>query len=577
MRLENSPTRLGAAWFQFRATCFRLRRAAAELVSGRAARLTRDPTHHTTGILAESVTLLSPSVEPAEFALQAGKIQNLRVAARELDGIIIPAGSVFSFWRNLGRATRRRGFVKGRELREGCVIPNIGGGLCQLSNALYDVALRSDCEIVERHAHSQKISEQATPTGRDATIFWNYIDLRFAPRTDCQLRIKLSRGELTVTLHSLNSVHALPPVAPVPHVQCETRQETAESCETCGVTTCFRNPSASSLPRRGVAAWLVDKFEPEFDQWISQTASDKDWLFLPLNSKSVEGYRWSKEKFARIKHAPLVTLARSFKSRRLATQGAERQRALLGFDAALAETYARKIPTTADHLVVSLNLLPHLWRSGQLGGRTFDVLMTRTPISQLQRRLDLASSVHPESKTLIDFRANAAVAAAEEEALAAARFCITPHSEIAEFDSTRTIHLAWAQEPAQPVTSRKGKILFPASTLARKGCYELREVARQLGLGLRVTGPILEHSTFWSGMDVESGPANTVDGVAMAVLPAWVEHWPRGLLRLAASGVPVIASTACGLRGVPTVTEVPLGDVDRLRSEIEAALLRIRA
>lgn len=50
-------------------------------------------------------------------------------------------------------------------------------------------------------------------------------------------------------------------------------------------------------------------------------------------------------------------------------------------DAELARIYARRIPYTATHLVVSQNLLPHLWREGALAGRTFDVLMTRLPLA----------------------------------------------------------------------------------------------------------------------------------------------------------------------------------------------------
>lgn len=71
-----------------------------------------------------------------ERSLQLGKVQNLRVATALLTGVAIPANQVFSFWRQLGRASRRKGFVEGRELREGCMIPALGGGLCQLSNAL---------------------------------------------------------------------------------------------------------------------------------------------------------------------------------------------------------------------------------------------------------------------------------------------------------------------------------------------------------------------------------------------------------------------------------------------------------
>ena len=66
----------------------------------------------------------------------------------------------------------------GRELREGCLVPSIGGGLCQLSNALYDAALRAGLQVVERHRHTQVVPGSLAESDRDATVFWNYRDLR---------------------------------------------------------------------------------------------------------------------------------------------------------------------------------------------------------------------------------------------------------------------------------------------------------------------------------------------------------------------------------------------------------------
>ena len=63
------------------------------------------------------------------------------------------------------------GFVAGRELREGCMVSSIGGGLCQLSNALYAAALEAGCEIVERHAHSKVVPGSLAERGLDATVF----------------------------------------------------------------------------------------------------------------------------------------------------------------------------------------------------------------------------------------------------------------------------------------------------------------------------------------------------------------------------------------------------------------------
>ena len=57
----------------------------------------------------------------------------------------------------------------------------------------------------------------------------------------------------------------------------------------------------------------------------------------------------------------------------------------------------------------------------------------------------------------------------------------------------------------------------------------------------------------------------------VVVLPAWVEHEPRVLLAAIASGIPVIATAACGLGDLTGWSEVPAGDVDALR----VALTRI--
>jgi VanW like protein len=77
------------------------------------------------------------------------------------------------------RWQRIRGFTKGREVREGCVIPTTGGGLRQLSGSLSEVALSVDCELVERHRHTALPADVAYDPCRDATLFWNYVDLRF--------------------------------------------------------------------------------------------------------------------------------------------------------------------------------------------------------------------------------------------------------------------------------------------------------------------------------------------------------------------------------------------------------------
>jgi vancomycin resistance protein VanW len=135
-----------------------------------------------------------------EKAMELGKVENLRRAAASVNGLLLPAGAVFSFWSQIGPPWRMRGYVKGRELRMGCIIPKVGGGLCQLSNTLYGCALDAGFPIVERHPHSAVISFSNVPEGRDATVFWNYIDLRFKVIKQCVLKVWLTDEKLCVEL-----------------------------------------------------------------------------------------------------------------------------------------------------------------------------------------------------------------------------------------------------------------------------------------------------------------------------------------------------------------------------------------
>lgn len=570
------PSRWQAGLFLAKARCLQARRALEEMTRGRARRFQISAEGAEYECLAESRTELYPSDVRAEFALQAGKVQNLRRAATYLNGLKVPAREVFSFWAHIPRPARHRGFAAGRELREGCIVPSVGGGLCQLSNALYDVALQAGFEITERHPHSRQVPGSMAEAGRDATVFWNYVDLRFRPPADCRLEVYLTARELVVRLRGTRPTKAgriydsgKLPLAERPSGNTE---KPVESCETCGVADCFRHSGPiAAQPQPGVTAWLVDAWWPEFHLYLRQNHAESDWLFLPLDGLRfhIGRYRWPARGFARCRQAPLLMLRRSWVLRNLSAQGAERQRALLHFDRELADHYARGLPATALHLVVSQALLPHLWRAGVLGGRTFDVLMTRLPMSALQQVLDCAALRHPQSRTLADFRAPASLAADEAAGLAEARRWITPHSVIAGLAGKRAVKLPWQIPDTLPKTGSAGSdLFFPASTLARKGAYELAEATRALGLRVQLGGPQLEGNDCWRG--VKTAPAAPCwAGVGTVVLPAWVEHQPRRLLQAVAAGVPVIASEACGLAGVAGVTIIPAGDLPMLRAVLD--------
>lgn len=227
-------TRTQAAVFAAKAWLHRFRRTVFQPGVPHFQKCTRPDA---TPLGAESRTPLRANSHPAEQRLQEGKVRNLSVAARFLDGLRIPANQTFSFWRHVPRPMRSTGFTEGRELREGCIIPSVGGGLCQLSNALYSATLDFGCEIIERHAHSRVVPGSATEAGRDATVFWNYVDLRFRPRHDLWLEVTLTGDALLVRFHG--KAHSAFSSSRASSAQAAAIA--ARSCETCDEQTCFRH------------------------------------------------------------------------------------------------------------------------------------------------------------------------------------------------------------------------------------------------------------------------------------------------------------------------------------------------
>jgi vancomycin resistance protein VanW len=109
------------------------------------------------------------------------KLANLRLGASRIDGSMVEAGGCWSFWDRVGRPSARRGFARGRNLVDGRLVIQTGGGLCQLSGLIHHLALSSGLEVSERHAHSIDIyreDERFTPLGADATVVWGVKDLR---------------------------------------------------------------------------------------------------------------------------------------------------------------------------------------------------------------------------------------------------------------------------------------------------------------------------------------------------------------------------------------------------------------
>ncbi|AEG61501.1 VanW family protein [Desulforamulus ruminis] len=133
--------------------------------------------------------------------LQENKVTNLRLAAEKMNGLILRPGETFSFWRLVGKPTRRKGFLEGMVLANGSFYPGVGGGLCQLSNLIYWLALHTPLTVTERWRHTHDVfpdGNRTQPFGSGATVVYNYIDLQIKNETPFhyQLRVWLEETNL---------------------------------------------------------------------------------------------------------------------------------------------------------------------------------------------------------------------------------------------------------------------------------------------------------------------------------------------------------------------------------------------
>lgn len=147
---------------------------------------------------ASHATPLLRSLRNVDMQLQYNKITNLRLAVAKLDGLVIRPGETFSYWRSIGKPTRRKGYLDGMVLHYGGFRSGTGGGLCQLSNLIYWMALHTPLTVTERHRHSYDVfpDEQRTqPFGSGATCSYNYLDLQLRNDTEYAYQLKLHLDE----------------------------------------------------------------------------------------------------------------------------------------------------------------------------------------------------------------------------------------------------------------------------------------------------------------------------------------------------------------------------------------------
>lgn len=140
---------------------------------------------------------------------------NSLLSLKRLVGATIEPGGTFSFNARVGTFSRDQGYRKAPVSYNGQLIDSWGGGVCQTSTTLYNAALLSGMEILERSRH--RFAPGYVPPGRDAAVAYSSIDLKFRNPHSFPVRIvgEIKGDRLSVTIIGSQALAAKPRIVEV--------------------------------------------------------------------------------------------------------------------------------------------------------------------------------------------------------------------------------------------------------------------------------------------------------------------------------------------------------------------------
>lgn len=114
-------------------------------------------------------------------------VNNITLAAQKLSGLCVEPGETLSFNEAVGARTQEGGYLSAPEPAYGEDVSGVGGGVCQVSTALYRAALLAGVAVTERSAAVRPVAY--CPMGQEAAVSDQGLDLRIANGTDAKLFI----------------------------------------------------------------------------------------------------------------------------------------------------------------------------------------------------------------------------------------------------------------------------------------------------------------------------------------------------------------------------------------------------
>jgi vancomycin resistance protein YoaR len=219
------------------------------------------------------------------------RVHNIHLAADVLNNTVVEPGQTFSLNDKLGPRTPDKGYVKAPIILEDGFGEDYGGGISQLTTTLFNAVFFGGYVDVDHSPHHYYISRY--PMGREATIVYPYVDLKF--RNDTKhgvlIRATYSATSITVTFYgntdgrlateaNRNVLHTEPITDRL--VPCPATKPTDDPNNECAKLTAFQ---------REISATGETGYDVEFDRVIEQpghpTVSQHYQVHYPMLQNTV--------------------------------------------------------------------------------------------------------------------------------------------------------------------------------------------------------------------------------------------------------------------------------------------------
>lgn len=153
------------------------------------------------GVIASYTTQFDPT--------DKNRSENIALAAKNINNVLVRQGETFSFNTLVGPRLAQNGYKIAPVFINGRLVPDWGGGVCQISSTLYNAVLLADMTIEERTSHFRPPAY--VPLGQDATVADNYLDFRFRNTSAHNIYLLCDIAGDQVNVHILGRLTASPP------------------------------------------------------------------------------------------------------------------------------------------------------------------------------------------------------------------------------------------------------------------------------------------------------------------------------------------------------------------------------